>query len=120
MLIFLFSPLLIIIKNAATRACAPVVGQSGVSFEAYQISNQAFGWAQDGTLQPLSNDQGGGAGESAAVRTTKTVVAEGKETMEVCREQPPLGFSRLSSRLKNTKKRMSRCTQGAKSLFHSI
>ena len=66
-------------------------GKEDVTFEAYQISNQAYGWFKDGVLRDVLSEgaaQGSGvlkegAAAAAVVPTTKTVIADGKSTKEV-------------------------------------
>jgi hypothetical protein len=66
-------------------------GKEDVTFEAYQVSNQAYGWFKDGVLRDVLSEgaaQGSGvlkegAAAAAVVPTTKTVIADGKSTKEV-------------------------------------
>ena len=62
----------------------------GVSFEAYQLSNQCYAWLKDGTLLPTAdaedaNESGKKVSEddSLALRTSKAIWAEGQETWAV-------------------------------------
>jgi len=85
--------------SGTSGAVGGASSQEGVTFEAYQISNQAYAWALDGTMKgfpPLQSSPPpkGGDGHAAAVgdiadaeATTVTmsrvVVAEGKEVNRV-------------------------------------
>ena len=75
-------------KGALSKGADAADADQGVSFEAYQLSNQCYAWLKDGTIAAAAADgeesgDKGSEDETLAMRTSKAVWAEGQETRAV-------------------------------------
>jgi hypothetical protein len=68
-------------SRGSSKKGAASAADTGVAFEAYQLSSQCCAWLKDGTLKAAADD--GDDDDGTALPTSKAVWAEGKETWAV-------------------------------------